>query len=117
MDWADAISDKPEKTGESDNYDFLLKETWTLETLSQKIKELKDEDVKNPIIKQLEKILILSNIQFKEYQTPIKNSLKFNYISSFSTTEYSLSEKISHFILKETKQPIRKINGKLSYRQ
>ena len=111
IDWVDVVSDKPD---ESDNYDFLLKETWTLETLSQKIKELKDEDVKDPIIKQLEKILFLSNIQFKEYQTPIKNSLKFNYISSFSTTEYSLSEKISHFILKETKQPIRKTNEKLS---
>ena len=99
---------KPSKTIEVDK---LLKQPWTLKELTEKIKELnfiKDKDEKtNKILKDLKGILILTDIQFKQYQDPIKNNIKFNYTSSFSTTEYSLAEKISHFILKETKQTIR----------
>ena len=99
--------------------EILLKQIWTLKTLSKKIEQLKDKDSKSPeenkLLKELEGINVKTNIQLKNIPSKLKDNLQFNFISSFSTTEFNIADEMSEFILKTTKQKIRKNNeGKLS---
>ena len=90
----------------------LSKQNWTLKSLSKKIEQLKDKDSisseEKKLLKELEGIEAKTNIQLKNIPAKLKDNLQFNFISSFSTTEFNIADEMSEFILKTTKQKIRK---------
>ena len=93
---------KPKKIPEK-KIEYDLKKPYTINLLLKEIKELTDKPKKNKeendILKELKKIQALTNIQFQSVPKIIKDKLQFNLISSFSTTEFTIADDMSKYIL------------------
>ena len=76
---------------------------YTKVTILKEIEELQKKTVKTfeerKKLEYLDKIKTLSEIQLKNLPHEIQNTLQFNYISSFSTTENVIADDMSKFIL------------------
>jgi len=99
---------KPEKPDKTIN----LKKPYTLETLEKEIDELTKKSAISTTEKSkladLNKIKTLTNIQFKSLPSEIKKSLQFNLISSFSTTEFTIADDMSEYILSKVDPDLKK---------
>ena len=84
--------------------DAYFKKPRTLKELDKEIKVVsKNKGVHDKEIHdKLERIKILTEIQVKHLPKKVKDNMKFNIISSFSTTESKIADEISKFILSET---------------
>ena len=93
-------------------YDFT--KPLTIKKLKRDIKELTDNPKKNKeeieILDKLNGIEARTNIQFRSLHVDLQNSLQFNFISSFSTTEFSIADEMSQFILETVGEKIRSSN-------
>ena len=92
-----------EKPKEKPKEKYDPKKPYTIETLSKEIDILEKNKNKtkeeSEILNELTKINALTEIQFKSLPNKIKNLLQFNLISSFSTTEFTIADQMSRYIL------------------
>jgi len=106
---SDIKKPEPKKVDKSINN---LKKPYTLETLSKEIYALTKKTTKSTEeqskLAYLNKIKTLTEIQFKSLKPEIKNELQFNLISSFSTTEFTIADDMSKYILSKVDPDLKK---------
>ena len=103
---------KPKEKQDVKEYD--INKPFTIKKLNKDIKALTDNPNKNKeeidILDKLKGIGARTNIQFRSLHVNLQKSLQFNFVSSFSTTEFSIADEMSQFILETVGEKIRSSN-------